>query len=150
MKEIIWKGPDSYYYQKSPTWYIFVSLFFLSILIWAAVHKDFIFIVFIILSYTTIIYVSKRKPKLITFKIDEQGICIGNKKYKFSNLKSFYILKGEKRNLLIVRKKTLGNQITLPIKKSIVEHIEKALSSKIKEEEMEEPWIDKFIRKIGF
>ncbi len=150
MQEIAWKGPNFRQYKKTSRWYLTVSIFFLIFLIWSFWEKNFIFSAFLIITYSIVIHLAKTKPILIEFKIDGEGISIGNKKYFFPEFKSFYILEKNKREILILRKKTLGSQISLPLKRGIAENIKKILSQKIEEEEMEEPWIDIFLKKIGF
>jgi len=111
-------------------------------IIWSLSQKDFIVVLVFTLLTIIVIFQIKHKPKKIKCKIGLDGIIIGDVRYKYNNLKSFEVIRGDDFNLLKFR---LKNAI-LPVKeiqlaKQNPYYIRAALEYFLPEEEQKETLI---------
>ncbi|MBN2198028.1 hypothetical protein JW698_02455 [Candidatus Wolfebacteria bacterium] len=96
--EIEWRAPEFEYYKKDVSWYwlsLIIVIILMALAIW---QKNFLFIIFIIIAWLTIITMSYRLPTIWNFKIDDNGIKIElpkekgvEKIYSFKEIKGFDI-----------------------------------------------------------
>ena len=148
-KEIIWKGVSFSYKSKGFSWFFFVSLFFFLIFLFALWQNNFLFALFIVLAGIMTIVLAKKKPKLLEFKLNDQGITIGDKTYLFKDLEGFYINEEKKPELFLKRKIPFLN-FKIPIRNKDLSEIKEFLKQRLPEEKIEDSLIDIFIKKIGF
>lgn len=165
--EIKWQAPEFEYREKDVSWYwisLIIGIVLIALAIW---QRNFLFIVFVVIAWFTIINLARNKPIIWDFKISENGIKIAlpegkgsEKKYSFNDFKGFDIhdnqgennLSGkEKYKELILKFKSKFSpflKIKIPIDEA--EKIESFLKERLSKEEYEESLADSLSKLIGF
>jgi len=91
-KEISWTAPEFIHYPKSLTWFVFVSLAGLALIVFFVIKKDFLtatlFLLLLILTY----FFSSQTPKSLKIKINQAGLTVNEQKIPFDQLKKFWIV----------------------------------------------------------
>lgn len=152
-KEFIWKAPEFKYYAKSASWY-WLSFLVVGILILFAIwQKNLLFIIFIIIAEIAVIIWAKRSPQDIEFKIDKNGIRIGEIKfYPYEDLIGFHIKEnpGDASELILKTKSRLHPYIKITILDKDIPEMKDYLKEFLPEIEYEESLSDGIARIIGF
>ncbi len=82
--KIEWQAPEFEYREKDISWYwlsIIVAVLILSVSVW---QKNFLFAAFVVMAEMLILVWAGRKPREISFSLDEKGLTIsGNKSRTF-------------------------------------------------------------------
>jgi len=147
MNQVTWKEPEFDYYPKNYKWYVSVIIFFILMLIFAWWQKNILFFIFSVIALILVLYLEKKKPQLIEFKLDSEKLTIGEKEYLLKNFKKFFIR--DSKELLLMKK--TGIKMKIPIKKDLASQIKQILTArKIKFEPMEESLLDTILEKLGF
>ncbi len=87
-----WKEFEFLQFEKGTWWYtvfIIVMLVILGITLW---RRNWLLAGVIVAGTLAIISFAKEKPAERQFRIDSSGVQVGNKKYKYEELKSFWIV----------------------------------------------------------
>ncbi|MEK7520642.1 MAG: hypothetical protein AAB560_01025 [Patescibacteria group bacterium] len=151
-KEISWEAPEFEYYSKSPSWYwisILISIVLLAVALW---QKNFLFAAFIIIAELSVFHWASALPRDINFKIDGNGVAIGQKRaYAFAELEHFSLNQsgGEIKELIFKHRTKFRPYIKLAVTPSLVPEIRSHLADFLPEEEYNEPMADvlaKFLR----
>ncbi len=106
-KEINWQAAEYRYFKKGWDWYLWVSGIATILFIFALWQKNFFFAIFIVIAAVMVISISQRRPRIIEFKIDNEGIYIGkDTAYKYDEIEWFAIRnRPESLNEIIIKKK---------------------------------------------
>jgi len=93
MKNLIsWKFPEHTTPNRSKKWYIWTTLFFLAMLLYAVLTANFLFGLIIIMLVIIMFILHNKEPLEIEFKITQNGIEINNEKYSFKDLENFWVV----------------------------------------------------------
>jgi hypothetical protein len=125
---------------------------FLAIAIW---QKNFLFAIFILIAEILILIWSNEKPKILKFKLNDEGLYIGEN--KFHNIKEMDAFSSTKSvfpdfwDFKIHFKKYFSLELKLLIPEEFYEEIKSFLLQKnIKEKEYEESFFDIIQRLVKF
>ncbi len=144
-KEISWRAAEFSYFKKGFFWYLIIVGVGLFLVIISLIKNNFLFAVFIFLAEVIIVSLANRRPRILDFIIDEEGVKIGKDLfYPYENIDSFCIY--EKPNqlweLIFKRKVTFDPYLKLPIDSKSAEEVKKFLSGRLKEFEYNPSWVD--------
>lgn len=93
--EIIWRAPEFEYREKDVGWYwltIIIAVVILAIAVW---QRNFLFGVFVILAELLILVWGNRKPGMVSFKLNNEGLTIRERKsYRYKDIEGFAIEEG--------------------------------------------------------
>jgi len=96
--EIIWQIPEYEYLPKNSSWHWLSLMIVIILLAFAFWQKNFLFAVFIIISFLAVNYLANRFPTIWQIKINNKGISIGlpnkpesDKFYPLGDIESFDI-----------------------------------------------------------
>lgn len=150
--EIEWEAPEYEYYPKSILWFwisIIISIIILIIAIW---QKNFLFAILIIIGEILILIWGNSTPKILKFKINNNGIYIGDHNfYNFDNIADFSTTKSLMPNLDLIKfnfKNKFKFDILILVPENILDDVKIYLEQKnIFETEYNEHFID-FLQKI--
>ena len=93
MKNLIsWKFPEHTTPNRSKKWYIWTTLFFLAMLLYAVLTANFLFGLIIIMLVIIMFILHNKEPLEIEYKITQNGIEINNEKYSFKDLENFWVV----------------------------------------------------------
>ena len=108
------------------------------------------FIAFVALAFAVLIMYSRRAPQMIAFAATQEGVRIGSKFYKFSDLKSFWVFNmPEVKELSLETEKTITPFIRLPLGDTSAEEIKIFLRDFLPEEEHKDFASDQIARSMG-
>ena len=102
IRTIEWQAPEYVHKEKSADFLWTIGLAALVGAILALWFKNYVFAIFILLSGTSLIFFTLRKPENIAFSISSDGIQMGKEKHTWANIKSFDIKKGEPYSKLLI------------------------------------------------
>jgi hypothetical protein len=151
-KTIEWSAPEYEYHEKSSDWFWALGIITVGLFLSAILLKSFLFAFLILLSGFSLALYSARKPNNISFKINVQGIHIGETIYTYENLKSFWIdyEPPHKKELIVESKKTLMPHIAIMLGEADPLRVRDYLLKFLKEEKIEEPLTTSIARFLKF
>jgi hypothetical protein len=152
--EIAWQAPEFEYYEKDVSWYwlsVIVAVVVLSAAVW---QKNFLFAAFIVFAEILILVWAGQKPKTIEFKLNEQGLTIGSRKfYPYAEIIGFSTDENgadEWPGLIFRFQRRLQPTIRVKTPKDRFAEIEKVLAPIVKKIEFEESFLEVLERFLGF
>jgi hypothetical protein len=146
-----WQAPQHLYKEKTSDWYWIVGIVTLSIALIAIILNNVIFAILIIVSAFTLSLYASKKPEVVTVKIDGKGIVVGETRYPYENLDSFWVETREMYpKVLFKSKKLLMPFIVVLIEDVEPEEIRETLLRYLPEEEHIEPLLEKILMYLGF
>ena len=116
-------------------------------------QKNFFFAIFIILAGAMLLFFSRRRPQILDFKLDGEGIAIGdNIFYDYDRFEGFLIRSRPQRlDEVILKKKTAINPyIKVPIDSKLAPKARDILGENLPEVEYQESLIDILSEWFGF
>jgi len=153
-KEITWQAPAFKYYPKDVSWYWLSFIIAIILMAFAVWQKNLLFAVFIFLAEIMIFTWAGRRPEMIKFRIDAQGISLAGKIYNYSDLEKFCLRPdGESKNFeeLIIKRKTHFNPyLKILVDAKISSQVREILSRKLTEEEYEDSLLEGIFKWLRF
>ncbi|MBU4480415.1 hypothetical protein KKG48_03170 [Patescibacteria group bacterium] len=137
---IKWKALEYEYFHKSPDWFWALWIISIGIIVTSVIYNSMLFAILIFISAFTLSIQAVKKPRLISYEIDSEGIIIYGKKYLFENLESFKIIEDEFPRIILKSKKHFMPFITVPLGDTDTKNVNEFLNQYLKEENHEEPW----------
>jgi hypothetical protein len=102
-------------------------------------------------------FFANKKPDVVFYQLDENGLKIGNRLYSFENIKAFWVqmelaTKTETEPTLFIKAERLFMPIiSIPIENDLAKNIRNTMLAKnIPEEEMRESPSEKIMESLGF
>lgn len=152
--EIAWQAPEFEYYEKDVSWYwlsVIVAVIILSAAVW---QKNFLFAAFIIFAEILILVWAGQKPKMTEFKLNEQGLTIGSRKfYPYAEIIGFSVDENgtdEWPEIIFRFQRRLQSTVKIKTPKHRLGEIEQALALIVKKIEFEESFLETLERFLGF
>lgn len=148
-QKIEWQAPEFEEKSRSKNWYWIAGIAGLTIIIMSIIFKNYLG-AFVFLFYGLIYFFNiKRKPRIFNFIISSAGINIGQKLYKFGELKSFWIFdQPERKELSVESKHFFTPYIKIPLADQDSSEIRNFLINFLPETEQEETIMEILERKL--
>ncbi len=150
--QVSWTASEFIAHDKTASWYgllvlggiIIAALIYLLTHVWSsAIMVLVIMIVFGV--------VAARKPRVLTYGLDNSGIHIGNKLYPYGDFKSFAVMdEGGISGIWLMPLKRFMAPITVYYPPSDEDKILDVLVSYLPLEQRDHDMVDKFMRKVRF
>jgi hypothetical protein len=86
-----WQFPSFQQHDRGFTWYVIAGAIAIAFFIYAMVQKNFLFAIIIILIAITLIAKDFLSPHQVQFTVDEDGVSIGDKSYRFREFDTFWL-----------------------------------------------------------
>ena len=109
---ITWRGPEFLYKPKTPLWYLNVSVYFFLVLIALFFLKNIPGGIIVALLFWYFIAQADARPNIIDYKIDKNGIKVGEKTFDFSEIHSFSVDFSHAVPIIVI---DLNYQFSVPI-----------------------------------
>ena len=146
---ITWEAKEYISGEKSPIWYIG---FFIVVL--ALILLDFLFLK--AYTFTAVIVVSVialfiyfRTARIVTYSLDNKGLHIDAKLYKYSDFRSFGILDdGKTFSIVLIPKKRFSPSVSMLFPEDLGESIVDIFGQRIPMEEVKLDLIDRLIKRL--
>lgn len=148
-KIIRWSAEEFEYKEKSVDWFWIVWIISIGLAVLSIFIDNLLFAIIVILGAFTLSIQSVKKPRIIEFEIDEEGIIIDKKLYLYNTLESFWII-GKEKKAIIKSKKLVVPFLILPTENIDPKYLREYLIKYLKEEEMSEPIAHTIMEKLGF
>jgi len=124
--------------QRGLLWYVGIGVLVTALIIFALLQKNYLFLVFIILSATVYYFMNREGTNKHIIRINNQGIIIDSKTFSHEELKGFGYLEKHNGECIIFETSSLTQKyILIPLKKDkekIIEFLKKYLPEKQYEE----------------
>ncbi|MGB9608922.1 MAG: hypothetical protein ACPL3E_00940 [Minisyncoccia bacterium] len=155
MDEIQWQAPEYEHYPKSIFWFWMTILIAVLLLIFSILQKNFLFGIFVIIAEVLILIWAGFNPKILNFKITNDGLYAGEHNfYEFNNISNFSLAPSIMPDLTIIKinfKNKFKFNTTILAPDSLIEDIKNIFAQKnIPEIEYEEHFIDSLQKILRF
>ena len=87
-----WDFPEYTKHERTIVWYIVAGIVVLGILIFSFVTANILFAVLTIMVIIILVFMQQREPRILNFKITDEGLVIENRFYAYDEIKSFWIV----------------------------------------------------------
>ena len=150
---ISWQALEFEHHEKNGKWFLWLLIFGLALLGYAAWQKDFfMFLTFFLLILAIYLY-ARKKPKTVMIELAGRGIKLDADLYPYSTLKAFWIIY-EPPQVKIVGLETthsLNRELILQLDDMDPNTVREFLLQYLPEDlEREENYSDKLMRKLRF
>lgn len=149
---ISWSASEFIAYHKSAGWYIQV---FLALVVVAGVAyfltRDLITTVSIMIIGIIFLVFAGRKPRVLNYGIDDDGVRIGDKLYAFGAIRSFAVIdEGQFHSITLLPLQRFMPSISMYYEPQDEDKIVDVLGSYLPMEDRKQDAIDRFMHKIRF
>ncbi len=86
-----WHFPSFQRHERGLTWYVVAGAVAIALFVYAIVTKNFLFAVIIILIAIIVIAKDFVNPHQVQFVVDEDGVTIGDRTYRFREFATFWL-----------------------------------------------------------
>jgi hypothetical protein len=102
-RETSWSAPHFIHFEKGRTWYTLFTIVMLLILVGSLYFKQWLLGGVITAAMFAIYSFAKEKPADRKFRINSTGVQVGNRRYNYDQLKSFWIAVTPESKLLYLQ-----------------------------------------------
>lgn len=152
-KEITWRAAEYEYVKKDAAWYWMVITLVVVLALIAMWQKNFFFFVFLVLSGIVVLFFGRRRPRILTFRVGDEGVGIGRRIFHRYDRLDGFCLRDRPHGLdeIILKKKTLVSPyVRVPLDAALARKVEKVLGDNLSKIEYEESLMDVFAEWLGF
>ncbi|MBU0707707.1 hypothetical protein KKG41_05030 [Patescibacteria group bacterium] len=137
---ISWKFPEYVEHKRSKAWYIIFFVIGIGAIVYSIFTQNILFIVIIIILWTTILISTRRKPQRLRVNITEDGLEIEDKFYEYDKFNNFWIIYNppEVKYLYVSYKSSYRPDIVIPIERANPVKIREALIDNVPEDTSKE------------
>lgn len=147
-KTIRWSAEEFEYSEKSVDWFWAVGVISVGLAVVSIFLGNLLFAILIVISSFALSMQAVKRPRVINFEINEDGVIIDKKLYTYNTLESFWILNKEK--IMIKSKKAVVPFLIIPLQNINPRLLRESLIKNLKEEEMSEPLGQVVMKRLGF
>jgi hypothetical protein len=148
-----WYAPEHEYQPKSPKWFMSLAIIITILMGIFLVNGNVIAAITMALVGGLIYVIAQHKPSVMRYRILVEGPAVNDTLYHFKNLDSFNIIyePGEVKTVILRSKKRLAPLVHLEIGDMDPVVIRDVLLEFLQEDqELEEPAVDVWARRLGF
>ena len=148
---ISWEAEEFSYSPKTKEWFIAAAIFSAGVLAVSIITKNLLLGIMAPLMFFLLSVYGAKKPRKLRYTITTEGIVIGNRLWKYNELKSFWIFtEPHIREITIENRAALLPKLNLPLGENDPLKIKEILVNFLPEVEQQETLSDIFTRKIKF
>lgn len=156
-EKIKWSALEYEDKDRSRDWFWALGIIVITSSIAAIIFGDYFFAGLLVLSGFLLGFFAVKKPDMITYELNGNGLKILDRLYPYENMKAFWIqlptdtLPKLKPTLFIHSQRVFMPEIAVPITEDLAEMIHAALAAQnIPEREMREHIAEKIMGTLGF
>lgn len=139
--------------ERSNDWFWALGIIIVAGSATSIIYKNYFFALFLVIAGTLLAVFAVKKPDLVFYEMNDEGLKIKNRLYPYKNIKSFWVQKnnGDKCVLFIKSERLFMPIISMPVKENLADEVRGfMLHNKIPEEEMKEHVSEKIMESLGF
>lgn len=151
--EISWSASEFVAYHKSMGWYalMILAIIVLAGFVFLVTNGDIISVVSIFLIGMLFLAFASRKPRTLNYRINKDGVTVGEKLYSFSTIKSFAVIdEGSLHSIMLIPIQRFLPAISLYFDPQEEQKIVETLGGYLPHEERKQDAIDRLMHKIRF
>jgi len=146
-----WEAAEYEFEKKSPDWFWALGIIALAGGLTAVLLGNYLFGVFIILAAVLLGFYAARRPQVVRYEIDAEGVRVGQEMYHYKNLKAFWLeTAGPVKKLLLLSKSSLSPILALPLGSASYMAVKEMLSKNLPEQKLSEPLSHFIMEYLGF
>ncbi|KKP87417.1 hypothetical protein A2575_00080 [Candidatus Roizmanbacteria bacterium RIFOXYD1_FULL_41_24] len=151
MEKLEWFALEYEEKERSTDWYWALGVIVITSSIASIIYNNYFFAALLLISGILLGFFAIKKPDIISYELNTDGLKIRNQLYPYKNIKSFYVQSGEKPILFIKSERVFMPVIEIPIENNLTSSIHSIMISKnVVEEEMKEHPSLKIMNSLGF
>ena len=145
-----WTVKEYEQHEHNRNWYIFMGIIGVALVAYALISGNYLFALVIVLFGIILFMHDMVEPMNVPIVITETGIVVGKKYYRFSEIKSFWIIYDPPtvKNLYLGLDSFLNHRIQIPLldndPRPVRDHLEQFVEEDLEKEE--EPLSDRISR----
>jgi len=152
-RKVSWRAAEHEYVEKGISWYWLVGTVAVILMLIALWQKNFFFFIFLAIATPMIFFFGKRKPRVLSFVVDETMVKVGERTiFHYRDLEGYHIFRREGYlDEIILKKKTHVNPyVRIPVDSNTREEAEEILSDHLDEVDYEQSFLDIISEWAGF
>lgn len=151
-EKITWTAYEHEHTEKGSDWYWALGIVALSAAIVAVLFQNFFFAILILVGSFTLALLAAKPARELTFSLTARGVLINQALYPYETLVAFWIQDRDSDNptLIIDVQRFMTPHIITPIAIEDIETIREFLLTHLPEEELREPFGQRFLERFGF
>lgn len=151
MDKLSWELYEYEEKNKNTDWFWALGIIVITGSATSIIYKNYFFAVLIVLGGILIGFFANKKPDLVSYELNTEGLQIKNRIFPFKDIKSFCINTEKKPSLLIRTSRFMFPIISVPIEYMHANEIQNIFLYKdIKEEELKETLPEKIMEYFDF
>lgn len=143
--EVEWEAAEHESQERGPGWYVTLAASAVFLIIISFYSGNPLFAFFILVAAIIIASFSRREPEVFKFKIDKNGIAIGEEIFHYyDTLNGFGVLEHDHKldEIVIHKKRLLAPLVKIPIDSRTLPQARRILKKHLPEKEYRESLID--------
>ncbi|MFA6077182.1 MAG: hypothetical protein WC735_03875 [Candidatus Paceibacterota bacterium] len=151
MDKLEWSALEYEEKERSADWFWALGVIVVTSSVASIIYGNYFFATLLFISGLLLGFFAIKKPDLISYELNNQGLKIRNHLYLYENIKSFWVQTGVKPTLFIRSERVFMPAISMPIDDDKAEDIRSIMLFKnVSEEEMKEHPSSKIMESLGF
>ena len=151
MNGISWQTLEYRHREHAKDWYWAVGIITIAATVTALILKDFLFALFILIAAFAMVAIAGRKPRMVSFEINDKGVIADRLFYSYDGIESFWVEKMENHSELLLKlNRDFMPQLIVPLGDLDPEEIREFLLNHLHEVEQHEQILHKFMDYLGF
>lgn len=144
---VTWTAKEYIHQEKGTMWFTIFAVITLAFLGLAVFLQQWSFAVLIVVIAVVIIVSSKRPPRELTYSLTNDGLMVDDKLHKFSNFKSFGIVRdGEEFSVMLIPTQRFQPGVTVYFPEEAGEDIVDMLGSRLPMKDLKLDAVDRLVR----
>ena|SRR3989338_2928500 len=154
--KLVWRALEYEERERSRDWFWALGVIVVTSSIAAIIFENYFFAALLVLAGVLLGFYATKKPELVTYELNPQGLVIHNRLYPYETMRSFWVQQQDTamnlRPLLFVHTARFFMPVfVIPIEAELAEHIHAIFTAQnIEEVPMREHLSDKIMEMLGF
>lgn len=150
---IKWTASEFVHHEKNITWYLGLLAVTLGVAtaVYFILNKDIFTLVIVVLLGIVFGIAGARKPRVLEYAVDDLGLTVAQKRYKYEDFKSFSLEKDSAiSSLVFMPVQRFSSALTLYVPEENIDDVIDLVGIYLPLEQHETGYVDKFLSRIRF
>lgn len=152
MEPVRFKAHEYAHQPKRPDWFWALGIIAVAGAATSLIFGNFLFALLILVGAFVVSIFAHKQPAEFDFEISEKGISVGNNRYPYQTLESFWVseVNPDKPLLIVESKRLFMPHITIPLTTTNPKAVRTFLAKHLKEEEHDNSLSEQIAEWLGF
>ncbi len=145
-----WRAPEFYYYKKSGSWFLNISIVVVIalVILYFAKGLDWTTILMIVVGAFALYKISFKKPETIQIKIGPESFSIGDNEHSYEDFKSFHLTDHADYVTIDFDRKGVGTPVSALIQDQEIDKVRDVIGRYLPEENRRTEFFSDTINRI--